>query len=149
MSTTVEDLTIDNKNRIWVAGNNGLLIIKEENGLFYSVDLSDILNTTFDIDKLIAPTALFYDDSDKMWIGTSKGLFVADLENRSLHQPGELALIDDFIDDIAVDKNHNIWISRKSKTSRFIYFPGQDIQKQSQVLAANIIETILERRPNS
>ena len=129
LSTKIFDIAVDGLNRIWVTGNRGLQILQEENGVFLCLSISDFTQVRAESIDSLGPKILHLDDLNKMWIGCTQGACMIDLSSNTVNTPIlNSHLPSDVIDDIHVDKNGVVWMSRKSEESRFIYFSEESLR---------------------
>ncbi len=142
LSMLISDVLVDRKNRIWVAGNQGLQVFgMEQNEVKFSS-----LNTFIDsipFGKGILIRNMFLGQANNLWVGTNKGVFVANIDSLKWYRAGQLGLVRDPIDDIRMDVDGNIWVARKSDESRLLMYAGGSLLQPTPLTA---IET---NNPNS
>ena len=123
ISTAIYDIVIDNESRIWVAGNKGLHIVKEEGGEFKFLPLSDFAGAEGDAVDRMGPKILLADHQNRMWIGTNQGLCWIDLDKRSVHTPAsDSGLPSEEIDDVRSSQSNQVWLTRKSEAPRLMFY---------------------------
>ena len=130
ISTTqqqVRTLMQDSSGKIWVGGENGLVVfdpdsILKDESLFdwYYFDKNNPHSLNNNIIK-----AIYEDSRNQIWLGTSGGgLNRADKNDDSgryifNHYTSEHGLTDNIIQSILEDDNQNLWISTENGLSRF------------------------------
>jgi len=94
-----------------------------------------------------------YTPDDKIWIGTTNGLFLFDPGNNKIiksykHKEGDPnSLFHDVVDAIELDRNNNLWISTQEsldflnpQTNAFIHFTRDDLKGLSNYKVTSIKE---------
>ncbi len=123
----VRCLLQDKTGKIWVGGNNGIVIFESDRifrepdhlqRIYFDQSNSNSLNHN-------EVKCIFEDSSGQIWIGTSGGGLNLALRNgtsdefRFIHYTSEDGLVNDVVQSIEEDDNRNLWISTESGVSKF------------------------------
>ncbi|MBU2493999.1 MAG: T9SS type A sorting domain-containing protein [Bacteroidetes bacterium] len=105
-SSFPEALKVDLNNILWLGtkGTNGGAVVKIENGKW---NVYDKLNSGFTGGGVGAITI----EGSNKWIATGDGLILFDGNNWTEFKTNNSELPDDFVSDVAIDKNGNKWIT--------------------------------------
>lgn len=133
LSERIKDIVVDSQNRIWVAGEKGLHIIKFQTDTASVTDFTQIVRDAQCVKADWVPNVLYYNhEKDEIWIGANIGLSIIDLSTNSIKcAPFDDTLPMEFVDDITKDRNGNIWISRKHEHDRLLFLHPDSSSFQS------------------
>ncbi len=133
ISKTIEDIVVDSINRIWITGNRGVQILHEIDNKIIGIPTTQLIPDSSSAFHTITPRVMYSDKLGRLWMGGKDGLSIFDTRDSSyLNSTNQPGLIDDFVDDIQEDRQGNIWISRKSPESRFVYYPDGQLDDPHQ-----------------
>jgi len=119
----IHQIVEDGRGNIWLAGNSLLIILTEQDGSFVQ---STLLQDTPPFDSLSNPSALFYDQHGRMWIGTKSGLYVYDEHSNRMYRPGEIEEMPvSEIQFISADRNNRIWVGCDASPRLFFAEPEE------------------------
>lgn len=108
----VDQITLDNKNRVWAASRSNRLFCFEVSGSGDNVNL--LLLRKFESIVKSSPRSIAADKEGNIWIGTrDAGLFYLQIDNvtiRSMRQATTVdGLSENFVNYLYCDKDNNIW----------------------------------------
>ncbi|MBN1782411.1 choice-of-anchor D domain-containing protein [bacterium] len=110
-ATYIQDMDVDNENRLWVATDIGLWVLIGQNWGLYTTDNSR-LPTDFIRAVAVSPIG-------NVWIGTSQGLVKFAPGDTAVYDISNSGLIDNNIQDIGFDMNGDIWIGTERGLALF------------------------------
>jgi signal transduction histidine kinase/ligand-binding sensor domain-containing protein/DNA-binding response OmpR family regulator len=110
----INDILFDSEGLIWLAHYKGVSCYDRRKNTFINYLKQNTL-----IHKTVAYT-IFEDESGKIWIGTSEGLYSFDKTDESLkYYSSKDGLPNNVICGIMEDENHDIWVSTYLGISKF------------------------------
>lgn len=138
----VNDLTVDAKNRVWIASNGGLCFFNHQTDQIHRIDLPELLEAIdqFRIHKL------FVDDQDRVWFSTRTSVHLLN-SNFSVQASYKLPpAYGSLISEFQIDQNDQLLIG--TNTSKIILWDlcNQSIKFTTITSPASIqrnVETIL------
>lgn len=106
-------------------GDSGIALLKLKDSVFQRIEM-DTKNNIIDL-----VTCLAQDLSGNLWVGTNNGLFKYDNVQWSCFNKNNIPVQDNYIRNIAVDKNNKLWVvaidwpyNTNSQDSKLICFDG-------------------------
>lgn len=135
----IRTMCCDNNGNLWIGGNNGLLLFNPDSLLS---DKSAFRHYTTETGTLLSDEirCITRDENDIIWAGTSGGGFIK-IDNRSesatfVHYNTTHGLINNVVQSIVSDNDHNIWLATEYGLSKF--YPSQE-KFESYLLCNDIL----------
>ncbi|MDX1479040.1 MAG: two-component regulator propeller domain-containing protein [Saprospiraceae bacterium] len=123
-SKTIRAIIEDPQHNIWIAGDEGLEIIRYEDSV--ALPGASMQQVAAGINRLGTPVSFHLDDQQRMWVATTRGLAVYGIADSSLLTPDDVPWLPRHdINDIDQAPDGSIWISARKEGPRF-YYLGRD-----------------------
>ncbi len=117
----IAEIAEDRNGYMWLATNEGLVILREENNSFIRLDSSDIVSDQH-CGFPINVTALMTGKDSTMYVGTSNGMFRIDAQNKQVNCPDDFqGLPQNAINMIGYDRMGRLWVSCINEKDRLYY----------------------------
>ncbi len=117
----IAEIAEDGNGFMWLATNEGLVILREEHNSFIRLDSTDIVSDQhceFPVDV----TTLLTGKDSTMYVGTGKGMYRIDAKNKRVNCPDDfVGLPQNAINMIGHDRAGRLWVSCIDRKDRLYY----------------------------